>query len=149
MVVGENRPAAQDSRAPTRRPTVVSPSDLDEVLDRARAENWRALALLGPRESRASTVPFAQTFRMREPLGPRLARLLDLTQLTSLDLRDNQLGADGACALAGLTQLTSLDLSGNQLGDDGACALAGLTQLTSLDLSSNQVGDGGARVLAG
>ncbi len=39
------------------------------------------------------------------------------------------------------TALTSLDLGDNQVGDEGARALALNTTLTSLDLGNNQVGD--------
>ena len=71
-----------------------------------------------------------------------------LTGLTSLNLWGNQIGADGARALAALTSLTSLDLSRNGIGDDGARALAALTGLTSLNLSDNEIGNDGARALA-
>ena len=57
-----------------------------------------------------------------------------LVQLTSLELRGNAIGADGARALAGLVNLTSLDLRYNRIGADGARALTGLVNLTSLDL---------------
>jgi internalin A len=59
-----------------------------------------------------------------------------LTALTSLDLRSNRIGAEGAQALKGLTALTSLDLGGNGIGAEGAQALKGLTAL-SLDLGGN------------
>jgi len=76
------------------------------------------------------------------------AALSALTQLTSLDLGNNQIGAAGAAALAALTQLTSLNLWNNQIGDEGAAALAALTQLTSLKLWNNQIGAEGAAPLA-
>ncbi len=63
--------------------------------------------------------------------------------LTSLYLGGNQIGAEGAKALAavleGNSSLTSLDLYGNEIGDEGAKALAvaleGNTSLTSLELN--------------
>ena len=75
--------------------------------------------------------------------------LAGLVKLTSLDLAINEIGDDGARALAGLVKLTSLDLAINEIGDDGARALAGLVKLTSLDLPLNEIGDDGARALAG
>src|SRR5882672_2263328 len=71
-----------------------------------------------------------------------------LTGLTSLNLWDNEIGDDGARALAALTGLTSLNLWDNEIGDDGARALAALTGLTSLNLWDNEIGDDGARALA-
>ncbi|QUY40769.1 COR domain-containing protein [Acaryochloris marina] len=74
----------------------------------------------------------------------------NLQQLSSLDLSDNEVGADGARAIAeNLQQLSSLNLSFNEVGDDGARAIAeNLQQLSSLDLSDNEVGDDGARAIA-
>src|SRR5262249_44032142 len=120
---------------------------LDAVLAQARVEGWRELTLLDPHEwaSQPDRVPEAHTFHLREALGTRISKLALLTELTSLNLRANPIGDDGARALAALTGLTSLDLSGNQIGADGARALAALTGLTSLDLSGNQIGDDGAR----
>jgi len=66
------------------------------------------------------------------------AFLKNLTNLTSLDLRNNQI-SDGAF-LKNLTNLTSLSLSSNQISD--GAFLKNLTNLTSLSLSSNQISDG-------
>ena len=86
----------------------------------------------------------------RNAVGADGARSLAcLVNLTSLDLEGNWIGADGARALAGLVNLTSLKLGGNWIGADGARALAGLVNLTSLDLRFNAIGADGARVLAG
>ncbi len=74
-------------------------------------------------------------------------------EVTALDLRNNQIGDDGARALAEsetLDKLTSLDLSSNQISSVGAQALAEsqiLIKLTSLDLGSNQIGDDGAQAI--
>jgi hypothetical protein len=43
--------------------------------------------------------------------------------------------------------LTSLDLSENNIGDEGAMALAQNTTLTSLNLERNNIGDEGKRAL--
>ena len=63
----------------------------------------------------------------------------NLTQLTSLYVRNNKIGEAGARAIAeNLTQLTSLDVRYNLIGDAGARAIAeNLTQLTSLYVSDN------------
>ena len=82
-------------------------------------------------------------------LGAEGARALSkLTNLTSLDLRGNSIGAQGAHALSKLTNLTSLNLESNRIGDEGARALSTLTNLTSLNLWSNSLGDEGARALS-
>ena len=68
--------------------------------------------------------------------------------LTSLDLRATQIGAQGAKVLAANNTLTSLNLWGNQIGAEGAKALAANNTLTSLDLRHNKIGDQGAKALA-
>ena len=125
----------------------TSLQELDRVLDRARSEKWDSLALVSDSAYRPPHVSPARTFYLQEGLGDRVAALATLTGLTSLDLRGNQIGAEGARALGHLTGLTSLDLRGNQIGDEGARALGQLTGLTLLDLHANQIGDEGARAL--
>ncbi|WP_458694884.1 TomO hydrophobic C-terminal domain-containing protein, partial [Wolbachia endosymbiont of Laodelphax striatellus] len=75
-----------------------------------------------------------------------------LTNLTSLTLSINNIGEEGAKALANgnLTNLTSLRLYKSNIGEEGAKALANgnLTNLTSLTLSINNIGDEGAKALA-
>ena len=76
---------------------------------------------------------------------------------TAIDSGLDDLGDEGAAALAGAlrhaTQLQSLNLFGNDIGPEGAAALADAlrhaTQLQSLDLSSNSIGSEGAAALAG
>jgi hypothetical protein len=76
--------------------------------------------------------------------------------LTTLDLRVNSIGSDGAKALAEALKtnsaLTTLDLRANSIGDDGAKALAEALKtnstLTTLDLWENSIGDDGAKALA-
>ena len=78
------------------------------------------------------------------------------TYLQTLDRSGNNIGSDGAVALAeGLkycTYLQTLDLSYNSIGSDGAVALAeGLkycTYLQTLDLCDNSIGSYGAEALA-
>jgi Leucine-rich repeat (LRR) protein len=67
--------------------------------------------------------------------------LAALTQLTCLNLWNNQIGDAGAASLAALTQLTCLNLEYNHIGAAGAASLAALTQLTSLHLEYNQIDD--------
>ena len=71
------------------------------------------------------------------------------TNITTLDLACNQIGAQGAVALANAlkdTHITTLDLAYNQIGAEGAVALANAlkdTHITTLDLSRNEIGDQG------
>ncbi|OBQ15375.1 MAG: hypothetical protein AN481_19725, partial [Aphanizomenon flos-aquae LD13] len=60
-----------------------------------------------------------------------------LTNLTSLDLRENQIS--DIKPLSNLTNLTSLDLWENQISD--IKPLSNLTNLTSLSLAGNQISD--------
>jgi Ran GTPase-activating protein (RanGAP) involved in mRNA processing and transport len=77
--------------------------------------------------------------------------------MKELDLRENQIGDDGAAALAqALTikqGLLTLDLRENQIGNKGAQsianALSNQSTLTDLNLSDNQIGNEGAQSLAG
>jgi Ras of Complex, Roc, domain of DAPkinase/Leucine rich repeat/Leucine Rich repeat len=70
--------------------------------------------------------------------------------LTSLNLWDNQIGVEGAKAIAQqLPGLTSLHLWHNQIGDEGAKAIAQeLSGLTFLNLWENQIGVNGAKEIA-
>ena len=71
--------------------------------------------------------------------------------LVHLNLRENDIGPDGAESLAGVlgqcTALAHLDLRYNQIGDSGAESLAGVlaqcTALAHLDLRYNNIGAGG------
>ncbi len=63
--------------------------------------------------------------------------LKSLTQLSSLDIRSNQIS--DISFLKDLTRLSSLDLGSNQISD--ISFLKDLTQLSSLYLSSNQISD--------
>jgi len=78
----------------------------------------------------------------------------NLKNLTSLDLRCNRIGHEGAKAIAEsqtLKNLISLSLSSNRIGEDGAISLSNsknLLNLTSLDFSDNDIGDEGVMALA-
>ena len=79
-------------------------------------------------------------------LGRRLVSTM-LSSLLRLNLSHNNIGPDGATALAsgiqGFTELQKLDLSHNNIGPDGVTALAGglqyLTELRICDLSHNNI----------
>lgn len=79
--------------------------------------------------------------RLPPESGPALAALVARKPLRTLDLRDNELGTPGACALFGdpdrWRSLQLLDLSHNSVGDAGVAALAraDLSALRWLDLS--------------
>jgi Leucine-rich repeat (LRR) protein len=80
--------------------------------------------------------------------GELLAALCRLN-LTSLDLRNNSIGAEGALALKSLVNLTNLNLARNDIGAEGVQALKGLVNLSRLDLARNDTGAEGAQVLKG
>jgi hypothetical protein len=90
-------------------------------------------------------------------LGAALA--LGSCPLTSLDLRENKIGDEGAAAIGEALRcnlrLRALRLAHNSIGDSGALALAsGLghaaraSPLQGLDLSHGSIGDAGATALA-
>ncbi|MEO1610089.1 MAG: leucine-rich repeat domain-containing protein, partial [Pseudomonadota bacterium] len=72
-------------------------------------------------------------------LGHLPERIAALTGLTSLNLRDNRIDADGARALAALTGLTSFDLGGNS--DINLSALCALQKLQSIQLDGYKISD--------
>jgi serine/threonine protein kinase/Ran GTPase-activating protein (RanGAP) involved in mRNA processing and transport len=77
------------------------------------------------------------------------------TAITSLNLEHNNLGDDGAAAIAGAikyTLITTVNLSHNKIGPSGAGFLADAllenTAITALNLASNSIGPNGASYLA-
>ncbi|HBC71321.1 MAG TPA: hypothetical protein DCZ38_00870, partial [Coxiellaceae bacterium] len=76
--------------------------------------------------------------------------------VTTLNLFSNDIGPEGAKALAGVLKenktLTTLNLGSNNIDSEGAKALAGVlkvnTTLTTLDLENNNIGPEGAKALA-
>ncbi len=137
-------------------PERLSPSQLAELLARARDEQWSQLALLSPTAYSGYKAYLIgdgwradRTFWLNERLGADGARTLAaLTSLTALNLTSNSIGDDGVRALTALMRLTSLNLAANSIGDDGARTLSALTSLTALNLGSNGIGADGARALA-
>ena len=131
----------------------ISPAELDRVLDRARAERWPELVLLGPGvwlSDRVEEWPHSlkharRIFHLRTFVDGLASKLASLTGLTSLNLSNNSIGDEGARAIAAsLTGLTSLDLSYNNIGGEGARALLdswsslhSSSQLLSLNLRNN------------
>ncbi|KAF9176758.1 hypothetical protein BGZ50_009716 [Haplosporangium sp. Z 11] len=95
-----------------------------------------------------------------EFIGKELGLLADALKtnstLTTLDLRNNSIGDNGAQALSEALKinstLTTLDLSANSIGDNGAVALSEAfktnSTLITLDLSANSIGDNGAQMLS-
>jgi Leucine-rich repeat (LRR) protein len=134
----------------------ISEADLDGLFAELRRLGTTELVLLGPGSHLPASVDLwlqeardkPRIYQLIEPVRALAERLAELTQLTSLNLRYNKIGTEGAAALAALTQLTLLDLGGNQIGDNGASSLAALTQLTTLNLWNNQIGAEGAAALA-
>ena len=71
-------------------------------------------------------------YLLGEPVEEISTKLLSLTNLRSLNLWGNDIGEEGARAVAALTNLTSLDLADNGVGDEGARAIAALLQSTNI-----------------
>jgi internalin A len=136
----------------------VSPSELDSLLDQARAERWSQLTLVGlgsqlrdrTEDWPDSIMAADRVFQLSTYVEGLTASLKSLTGLTSLNLWGNNIGADGARDIAAsLTSLTSLNLRGNNIGADGARDIAAsLTSLTSLNLGDNNIGADGAIAIA-
>ena len=88
--------------------------------------------------------------------GTKALFLKHYTNLQKLNLDSNNIGSDGAKALADClkhhTNLQALNLHSNNIGSDGVKALADClkhhTNLQTLDLRSNNIGSGGAKALA-
>jgi Leucine Rich repeat len=68
--------------------------------------------------------------------------------ITTLELFDNKIEAIGAKALANNKTITRLDVSGNHIGDEGAIDLAQNNTITTLSVEYNQIGVEGAIALA-
>ena len=81
-----------------------------------------------------------------------LAGVLKDWSLKMLIVANNEIGAEGAAALAKALEvnasITNIDLDYNKIGADGAAALAKALEvnasITNIDLNSNQIGDGAA-----
>jgi internalin A len=133
--------------------TRISPAELDGLLAQARAERWTHLVLLGPNAWVGDDIKnwpgewkaAPRVIRLSTFVEGLAQKLQSLTSLTSLNLGNNSIGAEGAKAIAqSLTSLTSLNLGYNSIGDEGAKALLdawsaeGRTgQLRHLDLHAN------------
>ena len=134
----------------------ISEADLDGLIAELRRQGSTELVLLGPGADRPASVyrwlqelrDKPRIYQLNEPVRALADRFGELTQLTTVHLRGNEIGAEGAAALAALTQLTSLNLEDNQIGAAGAADLGALTQLSSLNLGDNHIGDEGAAALA-
>jgi len=70
------------------------------------------------------------------------------SQLTSIEIRDSEIGDAGARALAQLSHITDVSLDNNSIGILGLTALANTTHIIELGLSANEIDDEGAKILA-
>ncbi|MEB3301591.1 MAG: COR domain-containing protein [Cyanobacteriota bacterium] len=128
-------------------------ADLDPLIAELKDQGATELVLLGPlalilNQSPDNRRQASVIYQLQEVVPELAQRLSPLTQLTSLNLGSNPIGAAGVSSLAALSQLTSLHLSGNNIGDAGASFLTNLSQLTSLKLWGNKISDSGAASLA-
>ncbi len=97
-----------------------------------------------------------KNYSFRNPLLEAITSLLVGPTFTTVDLRSNKIGAEGAKALAEALKtnasLTTVNLEGNEVGDEGAKALAEALKtnasLTTVDLWGNKIGDEGAKALS-
>jgi Leucine-rich repeat (LRR) protein len=140
----------------------LSEADLDGLLAELRRQGTTELVLLGPNVDLPASVDQwprelrgkLRIYQLLETVEDLAERLVPLTQLTSLNLRGNEIGDVGAAGLASLTQLTSLNLGGDgfdeskSIGDEGAASLAALTKLTFLNLEHCVISAAGAASLA-
>jgi Leucine Rich repeat len=123
-------------RTPSPRPQHISSERVSEILAQARDENWSHMALVGP--PWYFTLPKTdgwqpdRIYLLDKPLTEVPASVDRLKDLRFLALTWNCLGAEGGQALAGLTNLTSLDLGNNNLGDEDIGALSEQTQVLLL-----------------
>ena len=133
--------------AATPRLQRLSEADLDGLIAEMRRLGTRELVLLGagvrlpdsvdewPQELRDKP----RIYQLKEPVAAMAESLGELTQLTSLNLRGNELGSEGAASLASLTQLTRLDLSRNPVV--GLTPFATMRRLKYLDLQGTKIQD--------
>ncbi|MDY7229524.1 hypothetical protein [Hyalangium rubrum] len=114
----------------------------------SRAQHWVQLERLELGDNRLTASTFAPL--LASPLAPRLK---DLSLNTLEPDFANQLGDEGAIAIArssALNNLTALSLAGNGITDAGALALAESQHLRSLDslyLADNPIGKKGRAAL--
>ena len=135
----------------------VTPKELEAILDRLQAENFTALAIIGPGiilsdDPAEWTEPFSGKYAYHltekvDSLAQQVSRLPQLRHLLLWGLSLNSLSARSIAEH--LPQLNSLDVWLNEIEDAGARFIAEhLRQLNSLDISSNMIGDAGARAIA-
>jgi Leucine Rich repeat len=132
----------------------TKPIDLKKLLKAPHLGNLTSLSLYGYTLSPPSLDALAKCAqplarlrieygKMKPAAADPLARLASRRRLTSLLLKYNDLGPEGAAALFARpddwSALRVLDISANEIGDDGTLALtrAALTELRWLCLSSN------------
>ncbi len=129
---------------------IKTESELDQLLDCVKREQWRELILLGSEAPSwyVDGLGDVLIYQIRFVVDDLAQKVTTLTSLTALDLSWNEIGDEGTRSIANLSNLSSLYLSLNNIGDEGARALAMLSNLTVLDLHRNNIGDEGARALA-
>jgi len=133
--------------AATPRLQHLSEADLDALIADLRRQGTMELVLLGPGVRLPASVDQwpqelqdkTRIYQLIEPVEALAEWLRQLTQLTSLNLGGNEIGAEGAAALAALTQLTRLDLSMNSVVE--TTPFATFRHLTSLNLEDTKVQD--------
>ena len=138
--------------------THLDMSSLTEVdLSSAEIQNSGAAVISVVLEKNSSLTHLDLSFNLFDGVVPSLSKALKANfSLTSLNLKGNSVGEDGASslskALKANSSLTDLNLSHNRIGDAGASflsqALKANSSLTDLNLSINSIGDAGASSLS-
>jgi internalin A len=134
----------------TKDQTITTFDELEQVLTKARQEQWRDLALADYFFNSDERERFApeHRFLVKVPLREHLFLISQLTSLLLLNLNRNDIGDTGAGTISKLTSLISLDLAHNKIGDAGTEELSKLTNLYILDLANNQIRDTGAETIS-
>jgi hypothetical protein len=137
-----------------RQSTTIKGERLSSSIDTIRFLPFRSLALKF-RRWEAEDIKYLALFTDLSTLDVRDNQIDDmgteylakLTSLTTLNVSRNKVGAAGTESLAKLTGLTMLNIGYNKIGTAGAEALVKLTNLTSLDVRQNKINKAGKRKL--
>jgi Ran GTPase-activating protein (RanGAP) involved in mRNA processing and transport len=131
--------------------------DLSQKLGGDRPTVWRVLAAVVANASELRTLNLSQNKLDAEDARALAPALMKTTAvLTKLSLWGNNIGSDGAKAIAEALKVnavvTTLDLGRNKIGDEGAKAIAEALKVnavvTTLYLYDNNIGPEGAMAIA-
>ena len=150
-VVGANNDLVEDCQAlvAAQNHWAASSSNNDIALNHAlrtwgtgtatekRITNWNGITVTDNRVKSLNLQGSSQTALKIESTIP--SQLGNLTNLTRLDLSNNQLTGNIPTQLGSLTKATKIYISSNQLTGNIPTQLGNLSEATTLDLSANQL----------